>query len=231
MVYHFGGGTKRNERAHGGALELYNTLSSAGKLSQYILFEKRKPRGMEHFSGLLRAIKNQFVINFSYQKFFEEEFSQRMAEPYSLKEFKGRWYLIAKDLKDDAVKTFGLDRMSALEITKKKFELARHFDAGKLFSHCFGIICPDGSGPEEIILSFDRVQGKYIRSFPLHESQQTVKEDQTEIRVKLKVYPTLDLMMELLSHGGRVKVISPVKLKNAIRRMHVKAAGQYSAKK
>ena len=205
------------------AFELYNTLNTAGKLSQYILFEKRKPQGMEHFYGLLHAIKNHFVIRFSYQKFWEDEFSHRVAEPYSLKESQGRWYVLAKDQNDNKIKTFGLDRISELEITKKKFETSKTFDANKFFSNCFGIIVPGNSKPEEIILSFDSVQGKYIKSFPLHQSQQIVQDDDDGVRIKLKLCITFDFLMELLSYGDMLKIISPAKLKTKIRKMHADA--------
>ncbi len=209
------------------AFDLFNTLNTAGKLSQYILFEKRKPQGMEHFYGLLHAIKNRFIIRFTYHKFWEDDPTQRIAEPYSLKESQGRWYVLAKDQNDNKVKTFGLDRISGLEITKQKFELAKNFDANKLFSNCFGIICPEDSKPEEIILSFDSVQGKYIKSFPLHQSQQIVKDDNDEVRIRLKLCITFDFLMELLSYGNLVKVVSPTKLKTKIRKMHFDALKQY----
>ena len=34
---------------------------------------------------------------------------------------KGRWYLLSKDYADDCIKTFALDRIHELEMTKKKF--------------------------------------------------------------------------------------------------------------
>ncbi|MCC6186040.1 MAG: WYL domain-containing protein, partial [Chitinophagaceae bacterium] len=51
----------------------------------------------------------------------DEEFSQRRVEPYALKEFKNRWYVIAKDNNDNHIKNFALDRLTELEITKKTF--------------------------------------------------------------------------------------------------------------
>jgi predicted DNA-binding transcriptional regulator YafY len=135
--------------------------------------------------------------------------------------------VLAKDQKDSRIKAFGLDRISELEITKKKFELPKTFDANKFFSNCFGIIVPDDSKPEEIILSFDSVQGKYIKSFPLHESQQIIQDDGDEVRIKLKLCITFDFLMELLSYGEMLKVISPAKLKTKIRKMHSDALKQY----
>jgi hypothetical protein len=50
-------------------------------------------------------------------------------------------------------------------------------------------------------LSFDDYQGKYIKSLPLHESQQTISDSENELQIKLKLYITHDFIMELLSYG------------------------------
>jgi predicted DNA-binding transcriptional regulator YafY len=137
-------------------------------------------------------------------------------EPLALKEFKNRWYIIGKDLSqkttDSQVKTFGLDRMSSLEITKVKFSCPATFDAEEQFKHCFGIIGSNGEEPHEVVLSFGPVQGKYIKSMPLHESQQVIVDNDKELRIKLFVYTTYDFKMELLSYGENLKVMEPPSL-------------------
>ncbi len=52
----------------------------------------------------------------------KDEITQRTAEPYALKEFKNRWYVMAKDSKDGNIKSFALDRHTNLDITKRNFE-------------------------------------------------------------------------------------------------------------
>lgn len=210
------------------AFELYNTLNTAGKLSEHILFEKRKPQGMEHFYGLLHAIKNKFIIHFSYQKFWEDKPTSRIIEPFALKEFKSRWYILAKDKKDDKIKTFGLDRIRELEITKMKFNFPENFDSNKYFDKCFGIIVPENSTPEKIILSFDSVGGKYIKSFPIHETQKILTDNDDEIRVGLSLHITYDFLMELLSYGDTVKVISPAKLRKDITKQLKETLANYN---
>lgn len=96
--------------------DIFNALNISDRLSNYIHFEKRHPQGTENLYGLLHAIKNKVQITFSYQKFWEDEISQCIAEPYALKEFKNRWYVLANDLKDRKVKSFALDRLSEVEI-------------------------------------------------------------------------------------------------------------------
>lgn len=197
------------------AFDLFNTINMADNLVQHVQFEKRRPQGTEHFYGLLHAIKNHLVIHFTHQKFWEDEPTNRTAEPYSLKESVNRWYLIAKDLKDNRVKTFGLDRIQDIEITKKGFELPTDLNLKEMFRYSFGVISSEGQ-PEEIILSFDPEQGKYIKTYPLHETQQTVTDNVEEFRIRLKLHITHDLIMNLMSYGDTLRIISPKSLIDTI---------------
>jgi len=193
--------------------EMFNALNLTDDLSYFIQFEKRKPQGTHHFHGLLHCIKNHFVVNFPYHKYDDDIIVKREVEPYALKEFKSRWYLIAKDQNDSYVKTFGLDRIQELNITKKKFAPPENFNANNLYKDYFGIVNSSKDKAEEIILSFDNFNGKYIKSFPLHESQQIIADNENETRIKLFLHTTFDFEIELLSHGDRVKIISPDRLK------------------
>ena len=96
-----------------------------------------------------------------------------------------------------------------MEITKKKFTYPSDVNPNEYFKNCFGIIASYESDPEEIILSFDPFQGKYIKSYPLHESQKILIDNETELRISLYLYETHDLIMELLSFGATIKVIQP----------------------
>ena len=97
------------------------------------------------------------------------------------------------------------------------------------FKHSFGIISVDEGDPETVELSFTRKQGEYIKTYPLHESQQVVFENNEEIRVKLLIYVTYDFIMELLSFGSEMKVISPADLQEEIQESLEEALKNYTA--
>ena len=137
------------------AFDMFNSLNLAQDLTPFIHLEKRRPQGTENLYGLLHAIKNRFQIKFTYQKFWDEEISQRIADPYALKEFKNRWYIMARDNKDDRIKSFALDRLTNLFITNRKYKLSESYNIEESFRYCFGIISPDDMEPQEIILSFE----------------------------------------------------------------------------
>lgn len=209
------------------AFDIFNALNIADKISDFIHFERRKPQGTENLYGLLHAIKNKVQIVFSYQKFKDEAITQRNAEPYALKEFKNRWYVIANDLKDNQVKSFALDRLSELEITKKQFEAPHEFNVNEYFKYCFGIIGPNEEKPKEVLLSFEPFQGKYIKTLPLHDSQEILKDNQDELLIKLTLFITHDFQMELLSMGQNVKVIKPESLIKELKKTYKDALELY----
>ncbi|MCD4745804.1 MAG: WYL domain-containing protein [Bacteroidales bacterium] len=209
------------------AFDTFNALNISDRLSNHIHFEKRKPQGTENLYGLLHAIKNKVQIIFTHQKYWDNESTNRLVEPYALKEFKNRWYVLANDLKDNRIKSFALDRLNNLEITKRHFQFPKDFDVNEHYKYCFGIVSPNEQKPQEIILSFNTLQGKYIKSLPLHESQEIIKDDDNELRIKLFIVITFDFLMEILSHGDRVKVIEPDSLIANLKRSYQNALNRY----
>ena len=65
--------------------------------SDIMFFEDRKSRGLQHLHGLVHAIMNRRLISLRYQSFSDSEGKDRVLEPYALKEFRYRWYLLARD--------------------------------------------------------------------------------------------------------------------------------------
>src|SRR5690606_1242847 len=148
------------------AFDIFSALNLADRFSNSIHFEKRRPQGTENLYDLLHAIENRLQITFTYRKFWEDELTKRNAEPYALKEFKNRWYVLANDLKDNQVKSFALDRLSGLDITKRQFRLPPDFNVNEHYKYSFGIISPNDQRPEVVELLFDPFQGKYIKTLP-----------------------------------------------------------------
>lgn len=207
--------------------DMFNSLNLAQDLKPFVHLEKRRPQGMENLYGLLHAIKHKVQVRFSYFKYLEEERNVRKVEPYALKEFKNRWYVIAKDVNDEGMKSFALDRLADLEITKMSFVPPRDLDIDAYYRYSFGIVGPNDQEPEEIILSFDPHQGKYIKSLPLHHSQQVILDSNRELQVRLKLRITFDLVMELLSFADNMKVIKPQSLIEEIKQAHQRAVDLY----
>jgi predicted DNA-binding transcriptional regulator YafY len=211
------------------SIDTINSLKISADITRYMFFEKRKAYGTHHFYGLLHAIRNRVVIKLVHQRFDSEATRERLVDPYALKESKGRWYLLALDRNDMKTKTFGLDRILDFQTTPGRFDYPLALDVNEMFRYSFGVINPGDAMPAEIILSFGPEQGKYIKSYPIHESQVILSDNDRELRIRLTLHVTHDLVMEILSYGKSVRVLSPEPLVNELKAIYAGAAAQYDA--
>ena len=210
-------------------LETFDQLDLLYKVknpSRYIYYEKRVSNGSENLNGVIHAISHRTLLSFKHEKYWEDSITYRTVEPLAIKESQHRWYLIAKDRKDKKIKTFGMDRISNLIFEKEKFEYPKSFDHDSMFSASFGVITEGNA--EEIILSFDADQKKYLGSLKIHHTQEVLIDNEGEYRVKLKMKVTHDLVKEILSYGEAVEVIAPKSLKSEIRKKYAKALKYYT---
>lgn len=198
------------------SFDILSALKTYDQLGDRVLFESRRPRGAENLHGLLHAIQNNIQVAFVYEKYWDGDISQRTVQPYLLKESDSRWYLLAKDLGDGRVKTFGLDRISGLTVLAQKFSLSKDFVPADTFKHCYGIIGEAGKQPKKVVLSFSELQGKYVKSLPLHHSQKTLIDNKDELRIELTIHISEDLIMKILSYGGEANVLEPESLRAEI---------------
>ncbi len=190
------------------AFELYQALQLNNKVAAHISFEIRKPQGVQYMFKLLKAIKEKQIIEIQHKKFEEVKVLKKILEPLAIKESRGRWYLVAYVKDEKHIRTFGLDRILDLELKNKKFTPIP-FDIKDYYNYCFGIIRPEKEDPQDVVISFKALQAQYIKSYPLHHSQEIIKEDENETHFKLKLNITFDFVQELLSHGNLVKIIKP----------------------
>ncbi|TAF78059.1 MAG: WYL domain-containing protein [Bacteroidetes bacterium] len=194
------------------SMDLISALKSSEKKSPYILFEPRAEQGSQFMHGLIHAIQNKKCVKVHHKKFWEDDVKTHILKPYAIKEFKNRWYLVCAGLESETIKTFGLDRIYDLEITSDTFKIPNGLNIEEYFKDCFGIINPIEEKPELIELSISADQAGYLKTLPIHHSQNIVFENEEEIRITLFVKVTYDLIKELRSFGKDLTVIDPKSL-------------------
>ena len=105
-------------------------------------------------------------------------------------------------------RTFGIDRMLNLEIKEDIFQPVSGINPLELFENTVGLSYSYNK-LEEVILSFTQLQGKYVKTLPLHKSQVILEDHEKELRVKLKIIPNYEFKQKILMLGETVKVIKP----------------------
>jgi predicted DNA-binding transcriptional regulator YafY len=197
------------------------------KAAPHVLMERNGTlQGLQHWGTLLRAIDQRFRINLRYRTYRSEEVRTFRMRPFFLKEYAGRWYVLGMaDGYEDPI-SLGLDRILEVEVTAKRFAQK---DRQRVEDHYLPVIGVDASPgrTQRVLLQFTPLQGNYVRSLPLHHSQQVVKEDKQGLLVELHVQPNHELQQELLAMAERVKVLEPASLAKAIAKAHKAAAKRY----
>lgn len=171
--------------------------------------------GSEYLSDLLDAIKDHREIELSYIPFTDDRPRNYQAHPYFLQEHKNRWYLICFEKDAKKFRTLGLDRIQKLNILDSYFHPDSEFDPENYYKYSFGIGIYSGK-PVEITLSFDPVQGRYIKAQPIHATQEITEETDDQVLVKVRVIPSPEFMMRLMSYGSSVKVVEPELIRNEL---------------
>lgn len=198
------------------ALSLSNLLNESMQLKNRIILEEN-PSGRELLPIIFEAMRDSKMLTFNYKPFWVEDdyvAPHYNVEPYAVKLFKRRWYLLAK-YGESPLKIYALDRISELDIEFKTFTLPEDFDAEEFFSTCFGIIVSDEE-PEHIEIKVDDFQANYLRTLPLHHSQKEVVRTEQYTIFRFFLRPTFDFIQELLSLGNTTEILSPAHLRAEI---------------
>lgn len=208
------GGDEHNESVTDwmlNAASMSNVLTDAREVSHKVFLED-VPSSRFYLEAVLSGLKEQKALVFTYSPFTRSNPTRDViVEPYFIKLFKQRWYMIGRNVKEDAIKTYSLDRMSDVVVGGESFEVPEWFDAEEYFADTFGIIYSRGEA-KQVAIKCDTRQAKYLRALPLHASQkEMVHDDYSIFTYKLKL--TQDFVQELLSLGPKVTVISPPELR------------------
>jgi predicted DNA-binding transcriptional regulator YafY len=153
------------------------------------------------------------VVELTYQKFGSEEQKTYELDPYLLKEYRNRWYLIAHDRSKQGERTFGLERIRALNVTEEHYARLEAFDPDRYFTHSIGITVMDEL-PQDIAFRVNSRQAPYVESQPIHPSQEVLERTDDHVTFSIHVLITFELISSFLGMGDQVEVLKPQLLRN-----------------
>ena len=113
-----------------------------------------------------------------------------------------------------------------MQLTEEVFSETK-LDRKNFFKNVVGVTMGEGK-TEKVLLSFAPLQGKYIKTIPIHASQEIVEETKTELKVSLAVVINHELKMQLLSYGENVRVLEPKKLAEEMKEIAKKMVKVYA---
>lgn len=206
------GGGVRNWLLNAFAVD--HMLNESHRLKKRIMLENI-PSGQQYLTTVVEAMRDNRLIRFSYQRYDADTSNVVEAEPWFLKTFRQRWYLVGKNQRQQ-LRIYALDRIQSLQISHTPFLFPSDLDVELFFNDCFGIFCDETLHPEKIILRVSRYQSNYLRALPLHPSQRESSGNEHHSVFTYTLKPSYDFIQEILSLGDTVEVIAPGHLRKKI---------------
>jgi predicted DNA-binding transcriptional regulator YafY len=185
-------------------------------------------KGNSYLPTLYDSIIHKEVLKITYHRYSEQAPKEHILHPYLLKEYAKRWYLIAWSEEKKDINTFCLDRIIG-EVNPK---LERKYIVSdknwkEHYKNSIGIFVYK-KDPVEVRLRVNTIIKEYILNPPIHHSQRTIQAHTDYIIVSLKVHPSPELKGEILKWGKNVEVLSPLNLRNEIKKEYEGALKNYT---
>lgn len=208
-------------------LAVSNIVGDSIALQDRIIIESI-PVQNEYLSTIINAMKNKQCLVITYLKYGENTPKDVLVEPYCLKMFRQRWYVISH-FKDGQFKTYSIDRIKSVRIDNTKFKLDPNFDAHSFFDDYYGILRLCDHSCETVQIRAFGKERFYMRDLPIHHTQYEIFECEEYADFECKLYPTSDFITHLLSRSTQIKIMKPTWLAERVRNIALEIAKIYTS--
>ncbi len=217
-------------------LTVNNIIGEALTLQDRILLQPAPVEG-DYLKMVIEAMKKNVKLAVDYRKYGDDEPRHLTFEPYCIKLFKQRWYILGHfhrnaiaDRPDvDYFGVFSFDRILNMSLTDDKFQMDPSFNAQAYFEECFGVLVNDDTVAQRIVIRVFGDERFYVRDLPIHKSQREIGQGEDYTDFELFMRPTIDLSTHFVSRSFLIKVLEPQWLADEIHHMHMQAVLMYEA--
>ena len=197
------------------SFSLSNMITAGHNMKDRILFEDI-PHGTEYLQTIIDAMQQSKELAIDYQPFYGHRASYTI-QPYAMKAYHQRWYVLGYIKELNAIRNIALDRLLEMTITEESFSFPEDFNAEKYYENTVGIFVNDDLSPVKVKLKVYGYQIEYLRSLPLHKSQRETLSKYGEFCVfEYKLCLTPELSSQILAMGENVEVLEPIELREEI---------------
>jgi hypothetical protein len=189
-----------------------NLINESHHLKGRIIFEDI-PSGQKYLTPIIKSMRDNKRIEITYQSFGKDTPSTFLIEPYCMKVFKKRWYVLGKSVSLNKLMTYSLDRIHQLVPTEQKYKYPKDFNPRLFYKYSYGIITNEDDPIEKVRIKAFGSKCNYLRALPLHSSQEEIETADDCCVFEYLIRVTYDFKQELLSHGNEIEVLSPESLR------------------
>lgn len=168
----------------------------------------------EHVPAIQTGLVERRTLRMRYHSFQRDAETERDVDPYHLTHFNGGLYLVGYCHLREAVRVFAVERIRAVDVLRRRFEIPDGFDAKEYLDKAWGILQGDSVTVRVI---FSRNVARYIRERLWHPSQRFRDLADGRLETTLRVADTLEVRRWILGYGAEAEVAEPEALREALR--------------
>ena len=168
-------------------------------------------KGIRLLNPLYNYIAHKQTLRIVYQSFSARQPSEYIICPYLLKEFRNRWFLFCSKASNLLMFNLALDRIQSVEPVDVPFRENPDFDPEHFFDDVIGVSKNIGGKPRTIKFWASREQSKYIKTKPIHRSQQLMKENPEDgsCVFRIDVVFNIEMYSVFMYYGPGVRILYP----------------------
>jgi proteasome accessory factor B len=160
----------------------------------------------EVIDTLTRAVFNKFTVLITHHAPYREKSTEREVDPYRIWYVNNGLYLVGHDHKENALRTFAVERIQSARLTNRRFEIPPDFNFDEFRKTAFNVIWGE---PQEVKIRFSPSQAPYIRERTWHPGQKSETCDDGCVIVTLHVGDLGEVKRWLIGFGAEAHVIEP----------------------
>lgn len=208
-------------------ISINNLIAENKSISDRILIESIPSEG-KTLQTAIEAMREGNKFEFDYKKYYSPEAKHYSVEPYCVKLYHRRWYLLGRYSHNKDFRLFAFDRISNVHKSSDKFKIDKIFNASDYFNECFGVALNTSVPVQKVIVRAYANERYYLRDLPLHSSQSLIGEGDGYFDYEVTIRPTEDFLGYLLSRSNFVKIISPEYLAKQLKEMALSIVKRYT---
>lgn len=185
-------------------------------------------KGIKYLKPLYQAIRKKQVLQIVYKGFKDTETTTYEFHPHVLKQYNRRWFLFGLNY-NLGVNEWSIpldERLINFEFLENINYINSNTDWNNFFRTMVGVIRPENSDAEKVVLRFYNGRDMYFKTKPFHPDYDEFFEEEKQNQVWFESIINKELVQQILSYGCDIEVLEPPSLKNQINE-HVQMMSAY----
>ena len=199
---------------------LQDTISLDFGILDHIDFDLEPLRGEDeavaaNFAAVAMAMQQKKTLKITHYAAARGDWQERLVDPYSLRYYRGAWYLIGFCHLRQEYRFFALDRIGDIRCTDREFQKRLDFDIEEFMRDSFQFY--KGEEAKEVSIWFSPRQARWIREKQWHPSQKLAEQPDGSVILTMTTSGLDRVKSWILSFGSEAKALEPPDLVKEIK--------------